>query len=313
MGSLAKAVGDAGISYEILAGGTDLLDRLKERIHSPQKVINIKNIPELNGIRIDDRGLTIGATTPLAEIASHPRIAKDYPVLAQAALSVGTPQLRNMGTLGGNLCQRPRCWYFRGREFHCLKKGGDVCYAAEGLNKYHAILGGGPCFIVHPSDLAPALIALDATLTLRNSKTSRKVAIGDFYQLPEQNLQSETVLRREEIVAEVEIPAVKPAARSVYLKFRERQSMDFALSSVAAVMLVKNGRVSHIRIVLGGVAPVPWRARKAEEALLHKPLTEKAIAEAARLELSRAEPLSQNTFKIDLTETLIRRALSTIS
>ncbi len=295
----------------LLAGGTDLLDRLKERLIRPKRVVNIKALAELHGIRNGD-GLQIGALATIAEIAAHAEVRKKYPVLAQAAASIATPQLRNMGTLGGNLTQRPRCWYFRGREYRCLKKGGSRCYAVEGLNKYHAIFGGGPCHIVYPSDSAPALIALGASVEVLGASGSKQIPLTDFFVLPKQKLRAETVLEPNQVITKVIIPAPKPGTRSTYLKFREKQSLDFAISSVAAALQMQGERVQAARIVLGGVAPVPWRVPAAEKELEGKPLNAETIARAAAAAVANAEPMRENGFKVILTRNLVQRALENL-
>ena len=292
----------------ILAGGTDLLDRLKERLIRPGRVVNIKDIDALRGIKVG-QGLEIGALTTIDEIAAHAAVRKTYRVLAEAAASIATPQLRSMGTLGGNLCQRPRCWYFRGREYHCLKKGGEMCFAVEGLDKYHAIFGGGPCFIVHPSDSAPALLALGASVEIHGPKGHRTVPLDTFFVLPEIRLEAENVLQADEVVAKVMIPEPAAGTRSTYLKAREKQSQDFALSSVAAVLQMQGKRVHKARLVLGGVAPIPWRVPAAEKELAGKTLSDASIGKAAAAAVAGAEPMSQNGYKIILTRNLVRRAL----
>lgn len=296
----------------ILAGGTDLLDRLKERLEQPKRVVNIKAIKELHGIK-NGNGLEIGALTTIAELETDERIRRQYPVLAEAAASIATPQLRNMGTIGGNLCQRPRCWYFRGREYVCLKKGGAKCFAAEGLNKYNAILGGGPSFIVHPSDAAPALIALGAEIELLGPAGSETMPLEDFFELPIDNLRRENVMGPNEVLTKITVPPQPAGTRSTYLKFREKQSLDFAISSVAAVLQLQGSRVRAARIVLGGVAPIPWRAEKAEAALVGKTLSASAIAAAAAASTDGANPMSQNAYKVTLTQNLVKRALEKLA
>lgn len=296
----------------ILAGGTDLLDMLKERLLQPRRVINIKNIQELHGIK-NGTGLQIGTLTTIAELAADERIRKQYPVLAQAAASIATPQLRNMGTIGGNLCQRPRCWYFRGRAYDCLKKGGSKCFAAEGQNKYHAIFGGGPSFIVHPSDTAPALQALGASVEVYGPSGTEDIPLQDFFELPLDNLRRENVLRANEIITKITIPEPLPGTRSVYIKFREKQSLDFAISSVAAVVQMQDERVKSVRIVLGGVAPIPWPATAAEAELEGKPLNAANRDRAAYAAVAGARPMTQNTYKIQLTKNLVRRALESLA
>jgi xanthine dehydrogenase YagS FAD-binding subunit len=272
-------------------------------------VVNIKRIEGLRGIYDTGKGLDIGALTTISQLEK----LEQYPVLAQAAASIATPQLRNMGTLGGNLCQRPRCWYFRGRQYPCLKKGGYKCYAVEGLNKYHAIFGGGPSFIVHPSDAAPALLALGATLEIYGPDGRREVPAEGFFQLPDENLRRENLLQPDEVLTRVRVPALQPDTRSIYLKFREKQSLDFALSSAAAVLVMDGKKVESARLMLGGVAPIPYRVPRAEAELEGKPLSPETIAKAAEAAVEGAQPLGDNEFKIALTRNLVRRALESLA
>lgn len=292
----------------LLAGGTDVLDLLKERLAQPKRLINLKSIPGLSYIKADE-GLEIGALTTIAEIAENPEVRQNYAALAEAAESIATPQLRNMGTLGGNLCQRPRCWYFRKKDLVCLKKGGELCFAVEGLNKYHCIFGGGPSFIVHPSDAAPALMALGARLDLLGGTGRRSLALADFYQLPEDNLMRENVLGPNELIAAVKVPAPAAGTKSTYLKFREKQSHDFAIVSVAVVLQMAGKVCQQARLVLGGVAPIPWRVPAAEAELQGKALTAAVLAKAAEAATANAIPLSQNGYKVQLTKVMVRRAL----
>lgn len=305
---LPELLGGTRDENVVLAGGTDLLDRLKERLIAPQQVVNIKEIAELRGIETGD-DVTIGALTTIAEVAESAVIRRDYPVLAQAAAAIATPQLRNMGTLGGNLTQRPRCWYFRAKEFDCLKKGGSKCYAVDGLNKYHAIFGGGPCHIVHPSDSAPALLALGASLEIVDGKGTQQIPLEKFFLLPKQKVRGENLLRPDQLITRILLPAPAPGTHSGYLKFREKQSLDFAVSSVAAVLQLDGGKIKSARIVLGGVAPVPWRAEAAEAALRSKSFDSETIEKAAAAAVKGAEPLAQNGYKVQLTRNLVRRLL----
>lgn len=291
----------------LYAGGTDLLARMKEGTHEPEMLVNLKKVPDLNFIKQERKGLHIGSTVRLADILDAPS-AQAYPGLLEAVKAVGTIQLRNMGTLGGNLCQHPRCWYYRSSRFPCFRKGGDTCFAIYGENKYHCILGGDPCYIVHPSDIAPMLIALDAQIEILGDK-KRWVKAEDFFVLPEQNPHSATILKRHELVTQVLIPAKAKALKSHYLKFRERDSFDFAMVSVAAAAKIDAGVLKELRIVLGGVAPKPWRAHKAEAMLNGKPVDEALLLEAATAELAAAEPLEKNAYKVPLARNLIKRAL----
>ena len=295
-----------------IAGGQDLLTTMKDYTSRPARLVNLKNIRGLNKITLNARGLTIGALVTLTELEEHAGVRKSYPGLSEAAHSIATPQIRNLGTVGGNLCQRPRCWYFRLEEVICLKKGGSECYAASGENKYNAIIAGGPSFIVHPSDLAPMLLALGATVTVTGTTGKRVIPLDKFFTLPsEGNIRRENVLNNEDIITEIHVPASPVAARSTYLKFKERDSLDFALASAAvAVKLAANRTVQDARIVLGGVAPVPWRVPAAEKYLVGKELKSDVLAEAGKIALAEAKPLEQNAYKVPLTQTLVRRALA---
>ena len=264
-----------------MGGGQDLLTTTKSYITRPVRIVNLKGIRGLDRIEGNaKRGLKIGALATLTQIEENPEVRRSFPGIAEAALSVATPQLRNLGTIGGNLCQRPRCWYYRLEEVVCLKKGGTQCYAAAGENKYNAILGGGPSYIVHPSDLAPVLLALNASLTVVGPGGNRQIPLEKFFTLPsEGNVRRENVLQNGEVITEVQVPPGPMAARSTYLKFKERSSLDFALSSVAAAAEVgADGVVKQARLVLGGVAPVPWRAPEAEAFLKGKKLDAGVLA-----------------------------------
>ena len=297
----------------VIAGGTDLLGELKEYIETPAKVVNLKTIPGLNEIKADAAGLTIGALATVGDIAAHPTIQEHYTSVAEAAASVASPQIRNVGTLGGNLCQRPRCWYYRNPEIICLKKGGDMCYAVDGLSKYHAIFGGGPVYIVHPSDIAPALIALGATVKIIGHDGARTMPLEEFFILPDVNPLRENVLEPNEFLAEVHVPKPADNTKSVYIKARERGSFDFALSSVAAVFEMNGSTCREASVVLGGVAPIPWRSVEAEAALNGERIT-KAVANRAGMEaVKNAEPLNDNGYKVTLTQNLVSRAAMKVS
>lgn len=304
--------GDIDEAPRPIAGGQDLLTTMKDYTSRPVRVVNLKNIRGLNQITVNARGLTIGALVTLNELEEHPAVRKSFPGLAEAAHSIATPQIRNLGTVGGNLCQRPRCWYFRLEEVNCLKKGGSECYAANGENKYNAIIGGGPSYIVHPSDLAPMLLALGASVTVVGATGKRVIPLDKFFTLPsEGNIRRENVLKNEEIITEIVVPASPVAARSTYLKFKERESLDFALASAAvAVQLAANRTVRDARIVLGGVAPVPWRVPAAEKFVVGKSLTPDVLAATAKIALADARPLEKNAYKVPLAQTLVRRALA---
>jgi xanthine dehydrogenase YagS FAD-binding subunit len=303
--------GDIDEAPRPIAGGQDLLTTMKDYTSRPVRVVNLKNIRGLDRITLNARGLTIGALVTLSELEEHAGVRKGFPGLAEAAHSIATPQIRNLGTVGGNLCQRPRCWYFRLEEVVCLKKGGSECYAASGENKYNAIIGGGPSYIVHPSDLAPMLLALGATVTVVGAAGKRVIPLNKFFTLPsEGNIRRENVLKNEEIITEINVPASPVAARSTYLKFKERESLDFALASAAVAVQIVNGTVRDARIVLGGVAPIPWRVPAAEKFVTGKTLAPDVLAETAKIALAEAKPLEKNAYKVPLAQTLVRRALA---
>jgi xanthine dehydrogenase YagS FAD-binding subunit len=253
-------------------------------------------------------GLGIGALTTITEVARHEMIQRRYRALAQAASEVASPQLRNQGTLGGNICQKPRCWYYRG-EFHCLRKGGDQCFAVDGENQFHCIFGGDMCFIVHPSDTAPALVAFEASVRIAGPTGTRTVPAEQFFVSPSQNLEKETVLDRGEIVTEVILPRHPPALRSSYRKVRARRSWDFALAGVALALTFQEDRVVTARVVLSGAAPVPWRSHDVEAVITGKRLEGKTISQAAKAAVQNARPLGQNGYKIPLFEAIIEEEL----
>ena len=299
-----------------MGGGQDLLSTMKDYILSPATVVDLKRIPDLNKITVEAKGIHLGALVTITEVEEHPAIRASYPVLAEAAQSIATIQIRNAGTVGGNLCQRPRCWYYRNERIVCLKKGGTKCYAApdSAENKYNAILGGGPSYIVHPSDLAPALLCLNAVLTIAGpGGKTRQMPLTEFFTLPgEGDITHENVLKPGELVTSVFVPASAMAARSTYLKFREKNSLDWALSSVAMAVETDGNIVKSVRVVLGGVAPIPWHARAAEAALVGKPLDDETIRAAALAATEGAEPLAQNGYKVPLTQTMVRRAAAAL-
>ena len=293
----------------ILAGGTDLLGCLRDGVFQAGRLVSINGIKELKGIRPrPGGGLRIGALTTLTELAESRQILDSYPVLTQAAAAVGSPQLRNQGTLGGNLCQRPRCWYFRG-DFHCLRKGGDQCFAAAGQNQLHCIFGGYECFMVHPSDTAPALVALDAKVAVTGRRGTRQMPLAGFFVLPKTSLVKENVLEPGDVLTEVLLDAPQPGARSMYRKARERASFDFALAGAAIVLSMAEGKVRTARVVLSGVAPAPWRSPEAEQALVGKPLDAATAEAAATAAVKPAVPLAENAYKVPLVRGILEETL----
>ncbi len=300
-----------------IAGGMDMVPGMQDNVISADRVVSLKSIDDerMRGIRGADGGIAIGALTTLTEIAQHPEIASHLTALSEATVEVGSPQIRNMGTLGGNLCQRPRCWYFRHEEYKCLKKGGPRCFAAddEAENQYNAILGGGPAYIVHPSNCASALVALDATIHITGPDGDRASAAEDFFVLPTERLIQENDLARGEIITHVTIPSPGQASRSTFLETSERAGFDWGISGAAVAGTVTDGVITNARIVLYAVAPIPWRAHEAEDAINGNALTEANIQAAAEIALNGAEPLSNNAYKVPLTKTMVRRALARLA
>jgi xanthine dehydrogenase YagS FAD-binding subunit len=294
--------------YKLMAGGTDLLAEIKDEIIGPEVVVDLKSIPDLSYIKKEKNGVRIGALTSLTRLAEDTLIKNEYPALHEAANSVASPQLRNMGTTGGNLCQRPRCWYYRDPQVKCRKKGGSRCFALRGKNKYHAILGGGLCYIVHPSDLAPTLITLDAEILINSAQGDKTIPLASFYILPKVNVRKENILEPNEVLREIRIPLVKKGEKSTYSKFIERGAWDFAVVSAAVKGTVSGGIFRDIKIVLGGVAPIPWRLTKAENVIKGKKVTEDLVREAAREALKEAKPLEENGYKKELAEIVLYRA-----
>ena len=296
------------------AGGTDLLGCLRDEVFGAKKIVSISHFKDLQGIRVTNQGgLRIGALTTLLEVANNKTIQERYPALAKGASEVASPQLRNQGTIGGNICQKPRCWYYRG-EFHCLRKGGDRCYAYQGENHFHCIFGsGGICYIVHPSDTAPCLVAYDATLQVVGPKETRRIPLAKFYVLPSKDVQKETVLTPNEIVTEILLPPPSQGLRSSYRKVRTRQSWDFALAGVALAIKFDGEKIERARAVLSGAAPVPWRSRELEEIITGKRLDAETISRAAEAAVKNAEPLKHNAYKIPLFRGVIEEELSKVA
>ncbi len=299
--------------YYLMAGGTDLLDEIKNEIIDPEVVIDLMSISDRSPITETKERVSICALTLVTELAESPIIQKHFTGLHQAALSLATPQLRNVGTVGGNLCQRPRCWYYRDREVVCRKKGGSRCFAFRGRNRYHAIFGGGICYIVYPSDLAPALISLNAQITISGPNGENTIPLENFYILPQQNVRKENILEENQFLKEIKIPLPENGSKSTYHKFKERGTWDFAVVSAAVTGIVSGGVCQDIKIILGGAAPIPWRLKKAEDFIKGKSLTEEVIRKGAKEALKDAKPLEENAYKIDLVEAVLLEAVSSIA
>ena len=295
-------------------GGTDLLGCLRDRIFDVSKLVSISRIPDLKGIReTADGGLRIGALATITDIAENPVIQERFSVLAQAAAEVASPQLRNQGTIGGNICQKPRCWYYRG-DFDCLRKGGDRCFAPMGENQFHCILGSDSiCFIVHPSDPAPALVALNAKAEIQGPKGKRSLALEEFHMPPGVDVTRETYLNPGEIVTEIVIPPAPQGLRSAYRKVRTRRAWDFAIAGTAIALQFDGDTVTNGRVVLSGAAPVPWRSQPVEKRIIGKKLDEELIAEAAEASMEGAMPLKKNDYKIALFKAVVFEELTKIA
>lgn len=294
------------------AGGIDVIDHLKEHLVEPPRLVDLKGIPGMDAIKVEaDGSLRIGALVKLANVAADERIKKTHTALAMAAGEAASPQVRNVASLGGNVLQRPRCWYYRLEEYKCLKKGGDVCYAVGGENRYHVIFGGGPSYAPHPSNTAVALVALGASFVFDGPKGSRTVAASDFFTLPSKNPEVENVLLPAEVLTEIRVPAA--TGRSVYQDVREKQAFDWPLVSIAVSVTLEALVVKEARVVLGAVAPIPWRSTRAEAALVGKSFNEATFVDAARAAIVGAAPLSDNGYKVSLVQTLVRRTLAQLA
>jgi len=302
----------------LMAGGVDLVHEMKRGIRSPELVVHLAGIPGLDAIRLGEHTIEIGALAKIQSLESSELVLEHAPLLAAAAREVATPQLRAMGTVAGNILQRPQCWYYRDPDSFCLRKGGQHCHAVGGDNRYHAILGGGPCHIVCPSDLAPALLALGASVAITGPGGNERVMpLADLFVGPRIDPHNEHVLAQGEIITRIIVPtrggagtAAGDSTESVFLKARERTAWDFALASVSAVVTrSSDGTVRSASIVLGGVAPNPWVAGEAADSLVGGQLDEASIEAAADTSVRDARPLRDNAYKVDLTQRLVARAL----
>ncbi len=321
--SLAEAVESLsafGLAGRPLGGGTDLVAGIMRdqvvgsAMPYPTDLVDVVRLPELRGFRATDRGVVIGAATTLAEIAEAPLIRGTLPMLADAAGQVATPEIRAIGTLGGNLNQRPRCWFFRNRDFDCIKKGGDICFAVKGDNRYNAILDANICFIVHPSDLGAALMALGAEARIAGPRGERLTSFDDYFVGPTLNLVGETTLAPDELLVEVTVPRPPDGSRQRWDKVNEKglPTWDFALASVATLATVEDGVWRDGRIVLGGVAPVPYRARVVEAALVGRDIVA-AVPDAMGAFRGATRPMRDNGWKVELAAVVLERALRALA
>jgi xanthine dehydrogenase YagS FAD-binding subunit len=310
--SLAEAARECARPRTALkAGGVDLVDRMKEGLDSPERVVSIAGIPGLDGIAIGSPS-RIGALATLAQIADHKDVRRVYPALADAAGGAATPQIRNMATLGGNIAQRPRCWYYRSSDFECRKKGGNECYALEGENRFHAIFDTDlVCVCVHPSATATALLAYDASAEIVSPKGKRTVRIEDLFLKPVEDPTRENHLQPGEIIEAVTVPAPPAGARSAYKKLKEKETFDWPLVETCVALDLSGDTIRGARVVLGHVAQVPWRSKEAEAVLIGRKPSPELIAKAADAAVAGARPLAQNAYKVRLARVALERTLRT--
>jgi xanthine dehydrogenase YagS FAD-binding subunit len=303
LGLLADRWGEV----DILAGGTDLLSLMKESIHTPRRVVNIKAIKELAGISKTPGGLRIGAAVTLDELLASALVRQEYPSLAEAARGVSSPQIRNVGTVGGDLCQRPRCWYFRLGYGLLAKDANGQPMVPVGENRYHAIFGGGPAYFVSASSLGPALIALGAKVKIGSASGGRELPMEQFFVAPKEEGTREVALRPNEILTEVIVPSA-PGRNATY-EVRQKEALDWPLATASVALRMKGTAVASARVVIGHVAPVPWVARQAEQMLAGKTITEDVAGQAGEAAVAGATPLSQNSYKVQLARVAVKRAL----
>ncbi len=302
VGLLAASWGEA----DVLAGGTDLISLMKENLHTPKRVVNIKNIQALEGIQKTTAGLRIGALVTMDELAKSGVVLAGYQALAQAAAGIPSPQIRHMGTVGGDLCQRPRCWYYRGG-FGLLAMKDGKSLVPEGENKYHAIFGGGPAYFVSASSLGPALVALGAKVKLVSAKGAREVPVAQFFVTPKDGGTREIALRPDEILTEILVPGA--AVKSATYEVRQKTALDWPLATASVALEMNGTKVKAAKIVLGHVAPAPWDAAAAARWLAGNPVTEATAEAAGKAAVADARPLSQNAYKVTLARVAVKRAL----
>jgi xanthine dehydrogenase YagS FAD-binding subunit len=309
-----RLLGDGTGQARLIAGGSDLLGELKDELVSYARLVSLAGVDELRRIDDDGDGLRLGALVTVTQLECDSRLTGPYRILAEAARSVATPEIRTQGTLGGNLCQRPRCLFYRNALTPCLKKGGVDCPALESpYQAYLSIMGGPGCYSVHASDLAPPLIALGTQVSIAGPSGARTLALEQFFAGPERDIRRENVLAADEVLTSVTLPAVRPRWQGTYLKARERTAGDFPVVSVAVGYALDDGRIRQARLVLGGVAPVPWRSPAAEAVLEDQPPSPELATRAAAAALASAQPLSHNAFKVEIGRALMERAIMAVA
>jgi xanthine dehydrogenase YagS FAD-binding subunit len=308
--NIDDAIAQLGPGVVVKAGGVDLLDRMKDGIEAPSRLVNLRGVAGLDAVATTAAGeLVLGPLVTLAQLEAHADVKKRWPALAQACAHAATPQIRNMASLGGNVAQRPRCWYFRSAEFHCRKKGGSICYALQGENQFHAIVGNGLCAIVHPSSIATALVAYGASVKLKGKRGERTLALEQFFSPPEKDVTRENVLAADELIVEVRLPATTAATRAAYHKAVEKESFDWPMADVAVVLEMNGRTCKQASIVLGAAAPVPWRARASEAILGGRAVDEHAAEAAANAAMQGATPLAKNGYKLPIFRAVLRRTI----
>jgi xanthine dehydrogenase YagS FAD-binding subunit len=309
--TVQEAVGQLGSQWgeaDVLAGGTDLISLMKEYLVTPKRLVNIKNIKELGGIQDSKSGLRIGAAVTIDELLESAVVHKSFPALTEAARGVASPQIRNMGTVGGDLCQRPRCWYFRGGAGLLGKSKNGSSLIPNGENKFHAILGNsGPAYFVSPSSLGPALVALGAKVKLVSAKGNREVAVEKFFVTPMNDSSREIALMPNELLTEIVIP--HDGAKNATYEVRQKEALDWPLATASVALKMKGSSIASARVVLGAVAPTPWAASQADQVLAGKSLTPALAEEAGKAAVANATPLSQNAYKVQLARVAVKRAL----
>jgi len=315
--TVAEAVGlldKFGAGGKVVGGGSDLITGvMKDWVQGkgmpiPTQIVDLTSIKDLSGIKMQSDGAHIGATTTLTDIVESKELQQTFPLLTQAAVSVASPLIRNFGTLGGNINQRPRCWFFRGENFACYKKGGDFCYAVTGDNRYHAIIGGELCYIVHPSDTSTALLALNAQAKIAGPGGERMVPFDQYFIGPREDVLRENVLKPNEVLTEVFIPTPAAGTKMAWTKLKDRQVYDFALTAVAVAFTTDGTNWTDGRVTLGGVSPVPYRAKVVEDSLKGKDIKANVKSAAAQIR-TVARPMSLNAYKVDIAQGLIERTV----
>ena len=310
LSSPEQAASRGGPDSAFIAGGTTIIDLMKLEVMTPSRLVDLNALP-MSGIEMSEDGLRIGALEKMSAVAIHPEVIANYPVISEALLKSASGQIRNMASIGGNLLQRTRCGYFRDVNTPCNKREPrSGCSAIDGENRMHAILGTSPsCIATHPSDLAVALVALDTSIRIQNGMQERLIKLDDFYLVPGDTPDRENQLRPGDLITEIRVPKLPWAKRSTYLKIRDRDSYEFALTSAAVALDIDGGKIRDVRIAVGGVGTKPWNLPKVSQALIGKPLKEANVVEAAKLSVEGAHPLKYNGFKVDLVQRTIVRAL----